>query len=142
MRIKTKMTSVGTPIEESLHIIMRHINQSLEIKAAAEKAKEEFIKASPNDDIAKNWSYTISRTRNSIIVTFNNTADIIKDFHYRSNGKLDEATKNGVNIAIIVDTGHSTGDGKWIEGKHYLAKATDAACDAMVSYLRKETLSK
>lgn len=142
MGIKSTIKNVGKPLEITLDTIVKESKKSILIKNAAEIGKQELVKASPTKDIADNWGYEIFRKADSFTIVYNNSADIIKNLHYNSNGKLDEATKNGVNIAIIVDTGHATGDGKWIEGKHYLQKAIDNASDEITTYLRKEIQSK
>lgn len=41
---------------------------------------------------------------------------------------------NYVNIAIILDTGHGTGTGGWVEGKHYI----DPAIQPIIDELTKE----
>lgn len=41
---------------------------------------------------------------------------------------------NYVNIAIILDTGHGTGTGGWVEGKHYI----DPALQPVIDQLAKE----
>lgn len=138
MKIKSTLKQIGKPLEPFLEYCKKEISKKSIIENAADLALTEFIIASPNDDIANNWSYTIRNDSDKIIITFNNTADIVKHLHYNSHGTLDEAAHNGVNIAIIVDAGHATGDGKWIEGKHYLKDATDNACNAITDYLRKE----
>ncbi len=138
MRIKATVKRVGKPVEEVLKTYKSIVSDYNTIKTAAELAKQEFIKASPNDDIANNWSYTITFERKTVTFTFNNSAEIIESFHYKKDGSLDSAAHNGVNIAIIVDTGHATGDGRWIEGKHYLEGAIENAQNAMLEYLRKE----
>lgn len=142
MKIKARTNYVGKTLESSLNVFKSKISDYNEIRTAAELGKQEFIKASPNDDIANNWSYTILRERKTITITYNNSAQIIESLHYSSDGSLDSAAHNGVNIAIIVDTGHATRDGRWIEGKHYLNDAIDNACYAITSYLRKEIQSE
>lgn len=136
--LKVTVTKKGKSLESFLDAYKSITSYYNTIHIAADLARNEFIKASPNEDIANNWSYTITYEKNKINITFNNTAEIIESFHYKSDGSLDSAAHSGVNIAIIVDTGHATGDGRWIEGKHYLKEATDNACDAITSYLRKE----
>ena len=56
-----------------------------------------------SETISNSWSYKIYNTRNGITVEFDNS-DI----------------QNGTNMAIILDEGHATSDGKWISGKNYL----------------------
>ena len=52
-----------------------------------------------------------------------------KDSNLTANSWGYEIIKNGVNIAIILDAGHATVDGRWIEGKKYLDKVTKEIYD-------------
>lgn len=69
----------------------------------AKESLEDFIKASPNTEIANGWSYDISFGTTKRSITFNN-----------------QTFRNGDNIAIIVDIGYGTVDGKWVNGSGYL----------------------
>lgn len=126
-------------LQAYLNEYSKMLSDRAKLKQCAELALEQFIIASPNEDIANNWSYKITTEKNKAIITINNSADIIENFHYNSKGKTDAVDRNGVNIAIIVDRGHATGDGRWIEGKHYLEAATNNACEAITTFLREET---
>lgn len=138
MRVRSTFKQIGKPLKTFFKYCKEETSNRIILEHAADLALEEFIKASPTDDIANNWSYSITTERNKTIITFNNTADIVTHFHYNAHGNLDEAAKSDVNVAIIIDSGHATGDGKWIEGKHYLHDATNNACAAITDYLRKE----
>lgn len=139
MKIKAKQRTVRDTLQPYLESCSKVIEDKLKMKKYAELALEQFVNASPNEDIASNWSYTITREKDKTIITINNSADIIGNFHYNNKGKTDAVDRNGVNIAIIVDRGHATGDGRWIEGKHYLEAATNNACEAITTFLREET---
>lgn len=142
MKFKSTTKYAGKALESTLEAFKSTLTDYNDIRMAAELAKQEFIKASPNEDIANNWSYTITQNSKATTITFNNTAEIIESFHYKSDGSLDSAAHSGVNIAIIVDTGHATGNGRWIEGKHYLNNAIDNACEAIRQYFREEMHSE
>ena len=73
------------------------------LKKLADESLEDFIKASPNTEIASGWSYDISMRARKMILTFNN-----------------QTFRNGDNVAIIVDIGYGTIDGKWVNGTGYL----------------------
>lgn len=56
---------------------------------------------------ASSWYYTIERQNGSVSITFNNSN--IKD--------------GWCNIAIILQYGHGTGTGGWVEGRDYINPA-------------------
>ncbi len=55
---------------------------------------------------AESWSYEVKKNRNSVTVQLNNTN-----------------IQNGMNIALLIDFGHATPNGRWIEGKQYIDPA-------------------
>ena len=55
---------------------------------------------------ANSWSYKIKRSNGSVSITFNNSN-----------------IQNGVSIAIILQYGHGTGTGGWVEGRDYINPA-------------------
>ena len=55
---------------------------------------------------ASSWSYNIKRTKEYIEITFDNSN-----------------IQNGVPIAIILQYGHATGGGGWVEGRDYINPA-------------------
>lgn len=61
--------------------------------------------ATPKDTglTANSWSYEIKRTAGSVSLQFNNSN-----------------IQNGVPIAIIIQLGHGTGTGGWVEGYDYI----------------------
>lgn len=76
-----------------------------EIVEIAEKSIELFRKNTPSDTgkTAESWSYEIKEEHNEHVIYINNTN-----------------IQNGLNIAILVDTGHATSVGKYVSGKHYI----------------------
>ena len=64
--------------------------------------------ATPKDTglTANSWYYVIERTSDSVSITFNNSN-----------------TNKGVPIAIILQMGHGTRNGGWIEGRDYINPA-------------------
>lgn len=69
----------------------------------AEETIEELKEVSPYESIANSWSYEIEQREKSICIYFNNSN-----------------VQNGLNIALLVDTGHSTRTGQWVAGKNYI----------------------
>lgn len=52
---------------------------------------------------AQSWSYRINRTKSSVSIEF-----------------LNSNIQNGVPIAIILQYGHGTGTGGWVQGRDYI----------------------
>lgn len=63
---------------------------------------------------ANSWYYTINRTKESVSITFHNSN-----------------IQNGVPIAIILQYGHGTGTGGYVEGKDYINPAIQPIFDKM-----------
>ena len=65
-------------------------------------------KATPKDTgkTSKSWEYEITRTKDSVIISFNN-----------------KNIQNGVPIAIILQYGHATRNGGYVEGIDYINPA-------------------
>lgn len=70
---------------------------------------------------ANSWYYEIERTKNTISITF-----------YNSN------INKGVPIAIILQYGHGTGTGGWVEGRDYINPAIQPIFDKMAEEAWKE----
>ena len=61
---------------------------------------------------ASSWSYKIERGNGSVSIVFNNSN-----------------IQNGVPIAIILQYGHGTGTGGWVEGRDYINPAIQPVFD-------------
>lgn len=73
---------------------------------AAKRCVERLKEATPVDSglTAASWTYEIVKTdRNTISIVVNNTN-----------------IQNGVNIALLLEYGHGTPGGTWVEGKDYI----------------------
>ncbi len=70
---------------------------------------------------ASSWYYEIQRTKDTISITF-----------YNSN------INKGVPIAIILQYGHGTGTGGWVEGRDYINPAIQPIFDKMAEEAWKE----
>ena len=73
---------------------------------------------------ASSWTYEVSRSQTGATITF-----------YNSN------VNKGVNIAIILQYGHGTGTGGWVEGRDYINPAIRPVFDKMVESVWKEVTS-
>ena len=70
---------------------------------------------------ANSWSYKIKRQNGSVSIEF-----------YNSN------INNGVPIAIILQYGHGTGTGGWVQGKDYINPAIQPIFDKIANDAWKE----
>lgn len=66
---------------------------------------------------SESWSYEIINTKKGRAIDYKNSN-----------------IQNGLNIAILVDTGHATAQGKWVSGTHYIDETIDDIC----SYIDKK----
>ena len=70
---------------------------------------------------AQSWYYKIIKTKDSTTITFNNS-DI----------------ENGVPIAIILQYGHATKNGGWVEGRDYINPSIQPIFDELAKNAWKE----
>lgn len=70
---------------------------------------------------ANSWYYEITRTRDRASIAF-----------YNSN------VQNGIPIAIILQTGHGTGTGGWVQGRDYINPAIQPIFDRLAADAWKE----
>lgn len=70
---------------------------------------------------ASSWYYTIERTRGSAKIVFHNSN-----------------IQNGVPIAIILQYGHGTGTGGWVEGRDYINPAIQPVFDDIANEAWRE----
>ena len=79
--------------------------------------------ATPVDSGAtsSSWSYVIERSRGSLTISFHNSN-----------------INDGVPIAIILQYGHGTGTGGWVEGRDYINPAIQPVFDELAEAAWKE----
>ena len=65
---------------------------------------------------ASSWSYEIVRANDSITINFNNSN-----------------IQNGVPIAVILQYGHGTGTGGWVQGRDYINPAIRPVFDKIAN---------
>lgn len=73
---------------------------------------------------AKSWYYEVKKGTRSATITF-----------YNSN------VQNGIPIAIILQYGHGTGTGGWVEGRDYINPAIQPIFDRIAENAWKEVTS-
>lgn len=70
---------------------------------------------------ASSWYYEIEHANGSVAISFHNSN-----------------IQNGVPIAIILQYGHGTGTGGWVEGRDYINPAIQPIFDAIASNAWRE----
>ena len=70
---------------------------------------------------ASSWYYEIKRTNNSVTISFHNSN-----------------IQNGVPIAVILQYGHGTGTGGWVQGRDYINPAIQPIFDKIANDAWKE----
>lgn len=85
---------------------------------------EALSKATPVDTgkTAESWYYTIEKTTKGMKIVWSN-----------------DNTSDGIPIAILLQYGHGTGTGGWVEGRDYINPALQPVFDKMAEELWKET---
>lgn len=74
---------------------------------------------------ANSWSYKIENNRGSISISF-----------FNSN------IQNGVPIAIIIQYGHGTRNGGWVQGRDYINPAIQPIFDQMTKEIWREVTKR
>ena len=109
MPIKVKVLGDFEKTEKYFNTAL-HSTDIQKIEKIAERSVKKFADATPKESnlTADSWGYEIIQNGKGFSLIFANSN-----------------VKNGVNIALIIDSGHATSDGKWIRGKKYLDKTTE-----------------
>lgn len=74
---------------------------------------------------SKSWYYRIERTDDNVSVVFNNSN-----------------INKGVPIAIILQYGHGTNNGGWVQGRDYINPAIQPVFDRLAEEAWKEVIGK
>lgn len=90
------------------------------------KGVEALSKATPIDTgkTASSWTYVIRQEKNGPVLSWNNTN-----------------RNNGVPIALIIQYGHATGTGAYIQGRDYINPALRPIFDEIADSAWKEVIS-
>lgn len=94
-----------------------------DLERFAKKGVEALASATPVDSglTANSWEYEIVNEKGSITINFINTN-----------------VNKHVPIAVILQYGHATGNGGWVEGRDYINPAIQPIFDEMVRELWRE----
>ena len=106
------------------NIIERHYMHKLE--RYGEKGVRALAAATPSESgkTAESWSYEIAENDGSLSVYWRNSN-----------------VNNGVNIAIILQYGHGTRNGGYVEGRDYINPAIQPIFDQMADEAWKEVVN-
>lgn len=94
------------------------------IDAIARKGVEALAAATPKDTgkTANSWYYTIEDKNGELSIVWNN-----------SNEVSSANSKYTVNVALILQYGHGTKNGGWVEGLDYINPAMQPVFDELLS---------
>lgn len=97
------------------------------LKQYGEEGVAALMVATPLDTgrTASSWRYEIKVANNCIRLVFHN-----------------DNIQNGVPIAIILQYGHGTGTGGWVEGRDYINPAIQPVFDKIANSAWKEAINK
>lgn len=89
----------------------------------AEKCVEKLKAVTPKDSgiTADSWGYTISKTK------YKNTLSLINT-----------NIQNGTKIVLLLEFGHATVDGRWVEGKNFIGPVTQEVYNEILNDAWKE----
>lgn len=92
----------------------------------AQEGVNALASATPIDSgkTAASWDYTISRSKGSVSITWTNSN-----------------VNDGVNIAVIIQYGHGTRNGGYVQGRDYINPAIRPVFDKIAENVWKEVTS-
>ena len=113
---------IGWKIDGDFKNSKKYLNKLLEtlhfniLDSYGKKGVRALSLATPVDtgQTAASWEYKIERNSKSATISFYNTN-----------------VNNGVPIAIILQYGHATGNGGWVEGRDYINPALRPVFDSL-----------
>jgi len=99
---------------------------SLNLNWAGKRGVIALSSATPKDtgETADSWDYRIVKLKNGRRIEWFNTHE-----------------NNGVVIAVILQYGHGTGDGTWVEGKDYVNPAMAPVFDSIADDIWRQVKS-
>ena len=119
-----KITSKGD--FSKAEIYFKRVKEAAKVKIAekyGDKGVAALASATPYDTglTATSWYYKIERSGDRISINF-----------------LNSNVNKGVQIALILQTGHGTGTGGWVEGRDYINPAMRPVFDKLANDAWKE----
>lgn len=100
-----------------------NISKKIDLKKYAEIGLANLQLLTPKDTglTAASWNYEIVDGKNRASIIFSN-----------------DNIQNGINIAVILQYGHATRNGAWVEGIDYINPAMQIAINSLLEDIRKE----
>lgn len=97
------------------------------LESYAEKGLKALQDSTPYDsgETSRSWYYTIERTRDSVSIVYKNSN-----------------IQNGVQIAVILQYGHGTGTGGYVEGRDYINPAVRPVFDELADDVWEEVIGR
>lgn len=97
------------------------------LKQYAEEGVKALASATPKKTgkTAASWNYEIVKGRNQISIFWNNSN-----------------LNDGVPIAVIIEYGHGTSNGAYIQGRHYISPAIQPVFDRIAEAAWKEVANR
>lgn len=117
-----KLSSTGT-FDKTEKFLKRSNNIKLELDTYGKKGVAALAAATPvnSGETANSWYYEITKQNGKYTIAFKNSN-----------------INNGVPIAIILQYGHGTNNGGWVEGRDYINPAIQPIFDEMAEAAWKE----
>lgn len=102
---------------------IRHLDLDSLLEKYAEEGVKALSSATPvvTGKTAASWTYEIIKEPGKVSIYWNNTN-----------------IQNGINIAVILDYGHGTGWGGYVQGRHYISPAIQPTFDKIADAAWKE----
>ena len=117
-----KLSSTGN-FDKTEKFLKRSNNIKLELDMYGKKGVAALAAATPvnSGETANSWYYEITKQNGKYTIAFKNSN-----------------INNGVPIAIILQYGHGTNNGGWVEGRDYINPAIQPIFDEMAEAAWKE----
>lgn len=103
-----------------------HLNTMNRLRNYGEMGVTALAEATPKDTgrTADSWSYQVEKTNGGYSITWLNSSE-----------------NQGVSIAILLQYGHATVSGGWVEGRDYINTALKPVFEAMADDMWQEVTS-
>lgn len=119
-----KVKSKGTDFDDlSASLRKTGIPTTKQLRRFGEETVSALKDATPKDtsDAANSWKYEITKTgKNPEISIYN------------------DATKNGIPVVTLLDSGHVGPNGTWVPGSHFIERTVDPIVEDFEEKLTKE----
>ena len=124
MNITVKAANHG--VEKMLNNLKRFENNDGKIRSIMERygqsGVEQLAEATPKKTglTSESWTYTINKSKSGYELVFNNTNVV-----------------DGANVAILIQYGHGTGWGGYVQGTDYINPVIEPLFQSMVDEINK-----